>query len=210
MSNFKPLTLVVFPLGYIGEIGFFEGTQEIRVVNSAESRRMVRGRTIPVFKLAGLTIEEVNPELLVAIQISGVAISNETGVLQQHFEIELDSVEAAKVIKPKGKRDILHLTFDRELGLTDADILQVQELFKKAIEDPSGAIITTIDGISADVLNISEGAEIRLVSAHIKDDVIYEILEQDKSPCHMVLAGESDELPEQVSVIGEESPKEQE
>ena len=192
-STFRPFTVLVFPLGYTGEIGFFEGTNEIRVVNSAESRRLVRGRTVPVYKLVGLTLPELNQELLAAIQIAGVAIENHTGVLQQYFEIELDEVEAAKVVKPAGKRDILHLTFDRDLGLTDADILQVQAMFKAAIEDPRGAIITTIDGVSADILSISEGAEIRLVSAHIKDDVIYEILEQDKEPQQVVLAGATGE-----------------
>jgi hypothetical protein len=192
-THFKPFTVLVFPLGYTGEIGFFEGTKEIRVVNSAESRRLVRGRTVPVFKLVGLTLPELDQELLAAIQVAGVAIEAHTGVLQQYFEVEIDEVEAAKVVKPAGKRDILHLTFDRDLGLTDADILQVQEMFKAAIEDPHGAIITTIDGVSADILSISEGAEIRLVSAHIKDDVIYEILEQDKEPQQVVLAGATGE-----------------
>lgn len=208
-THFKPFTVLVFPLGYTGEIGFFEGTKEIRVVNSAESRRLVRGRTVPVYKLVGLTLPELNQELLAAIQIAGVAIENHTGVLQQYFEIELDEVEAAKVVKPAGKRDILHLTFDRDLGLTDADILQVQALFKSAIEDPRGAIITTIDGVSADILSISEGAEIRLVSAHIKDDVVYEILEQDKEPQQVVLAGATGEESEAVDSLEESVEDEQ-
>lgn len=186
-------TLLVFPIGYMGEIGFFEATKEIRVINSAESRRIIRGRNIHEYKLVGFTLPEIDPELLATIQVCGTHYTAETGVLQQYFEVAISDEERLKVVPLKGKRDIIHLTFDRDLGLTEQDMQAVAQMFKHAMTDPVGSVVTTIDGIYADVVSINEDAEFRLVNAHIQDDIVYEILEVGKEPQQLVLSGAVDE-----------------
>lgn len=202
---FQAHTLHVYPVGYMGALGFFEADRSIRVINSAESRRAIRGRVIGNYTLHGFKIAELDADLLACIQICGVAEEIKTERLQQYFEVELTEEERAKRIPVKQKRDILHITFNAELGLSMEDITAVQQMFMRAIEDPHGAIITTIDGISAEVISVNEGAELRLVSAHVHDDIVYQILEQGEELVELTLAGESDEEREQVeSLDGED------
>lgn len=192
-ANFRPYTLTVFPLGYTGEIGFFEGTREIRIANSMESRRIIRGRTIPVFNLAGLKLADLDQELLATIQLCAVAWTAETGELQQYFERELEEVEAAKVVVQKRKREILHLTVDAGLDLQESDLRQIAELFNSASLQPEGAIVVTTTGIKADIIEINEGAELRLVTAHVQNDFVYQIIDGNAEPQQLVFAGERDD-----------------
>lgn len=199
--TFKAHTLHVYPVGYMGALGFFEADRSIRVINSAESRRVIRGRVIDKFNLVGFKFADLDADLLATIQICGVASETETGILQQYFEVELTAVEREKYVPVKRKRDILHLTFNAELGLTLEDIQAVQKMFMHAKEDPHGAVLTTIDGINAELISINEGAEIRLVSAHVQDDIVYHILEQGEELVELTLAGESDEEREEVEML---------
>lgn len=189
-AGFIPYTLTVFPLGYTGELGFFEGAREIRIVNSMESRRIIRGRTIPVFNLAGLKLADLDQELLATIQMCSTAWTSQTGELQQYFERELEEIEAVKVVKPKGKREILHITVSQELGLAEGDLRTIADLFNAASLQPEGAVVVTTTGIKADVIEISESAELRLVTAHVQDDFVYQIIDGDKEPQQLVFAGE--------------------
>jgi hypothetical protein len=203
-TNLIPYTLNVFPAGYTGALGYFETSKngesgrEIRITNSMEHRRLVRGHTIPVFNLVGLKINELDPELLATIQLCSASWTSQTGVLQQYFEIEIDEVDAGKVVKPrKDKRDIIHLTVDKEMDFSTADLQFMAELFKDASLQEDGAVVITQSGIRAEVLTISEGAELRLVSAHVQSDVVYELLEQGTEPQSLVIAGEREEPTEE-------------
>lgn len=198
---FQAHTLHVYPVGYMGELGFFEADRSIRVINSQESRRAIRGRVIDVYNLHGFKIADLDADLLATIQICGIVQERQSGILQQYFEHELTEEERAKRVPVKRKRDILHITFNAELGLTMEDITAVQQMFMRAIEDPHGAIITTIDGISAEVISVNEGAEMRLVSAHVHDDIVYQILEQGEELVELTLAGESGEEREEVDSL---------
>lgn len=184
--------LYVFPAGSQVETGYFVNNV-MRIINGSPMFKIVRGRSIYKVNLVNMTEADLLPELVDALHNCGYSYESTTGQKQEFVTIEdADVPDGRRAPVPGAKRDILHLTIDRDMELNAEDFKLISEMFSKAIVDPAGSVIVTIDGIKADVISVSEGAELRLVSAHIDQDVVYQIIEDGKETQGIVFAGARD------------------
>lgn len=70
------------------------------------------------------------------------------------------------------KRDVLHIVVDESDGWipTVKNMSQLCELFQDALADEKGGIIVTRSGVTATVLSVSEGCEVKITRAQVTQD----------------------------------------
>lgn len=75
------------------------------------------------------------------------------------------------------KRDILHIVVEDSDNWkpTTADMEVISELFQTAVQDEKGSIIVTRTGITAKIISVEEGVEVKVTRASIDQDAVRQI-----------------------------------
>lgn len=137
------------------------------------------GRTIehlaPGFDLITDTISRpIEGELLPVSMGWRIVKASELLNIRLPFETVNETDTSKEVKMTDKKRDILHIVVegDADWTPTQEDMKLVSELFQDAVDSDKPGIIVTRSGITASVLSVSEGVEVKITKAQVtKDDM---------------------------------------
>jgi len=112
----------------------------------------------PMMSTSGRTITRIN--------------DNTNLITDSYRETVNESDTEEEVNMTDKKRDILHIVIDDSDGWnpTEDEMRQLSELFQDVLEDEKGGIIVTRSGVTATVLSVSEGCEVKVTKAQVTQD----------------------------------------